>query len=53
MRLVVIWPRQVYCALAFGQNGYTAFYGVTYLAPEFASQTTVEVVESVSLGWNF
>lgn len=37
----------------YGQNGYTAFYGVTYLSPEFASQTTGQVVGSVSLGWNF
>jgi hypothetical protein len=53
MRLAVIGPSQNYCALTFGQNGYTAFYGATYLSPEFVGQTAGRVVGSVSLEWNF
>lgn len=37
----------------YGQNGYTAFYGVTYLSPEFGTQPDGQMVGSVSLGWNF
>lgn len=39
--------------LAYAQDGYSLFYGVTYLSPEFVAQPEGQVVGSLSLGWRF